>query len=373
MVHPARGLLFGCMLLFSPWALRGQIAGDLVILSDRVGEYIDAGERDRFHLFQNINGFRSAQVVQTADARFIVVFEIEIPPAPPRVEYREYSSGILMIIAEKIDHLEGLLDGSYVMRTTPASLRTVAGTPVRIAATPGAPLSLSDGPLFRSGPASVRYGKPGAPPSPQRYPQFGFTAGIVNYAPDLAGLWDLVGVMESRYRDAGYAIDHKTDPGLTAMLQIYSATVVFSRSFSVSADVIRHAGYLDLKGVGVSLRYSSAEADFGGIRAYGSAGIQMSSFAISKQLEYGNRIGPIDSVGRYMMLGAVTLHGSKTVLTGSLTVGVELGHVPEFFPGIAAFLGYYASPDFSISSPTDTRMIQTGALILGASLTIYFE
>ncbi len=123
---------FSCTLLFA-LLIAGpsgfaQITGDLVILSPRVGEYIDAAESKFFHVFQSVKGLKRAHVIVTRDSLLYVIFEIENPPLPPKTEYIQYSPTLLNVIAEKIEHIEGLTDGTYVMGTQPAILTTIHGT-----------------------------------------------------------------------------------------------------------------------------------------------------------------------------------------------------------------------------------------------------
>ena len=52
--------------------LSAQEEGEIIIISERVGKEIDPEERDKFKLFQGINGFQSAVYIKLADGRYFL-------------------------------------------------------------------------------------------------------------------------------------------------------------------------------------------------------------------------------------------------------------------------------------------------------------
>ena len=45
--------------------------GEIVIISERIGEEIDKNEREEFELFPNIKGFQSAVLLKSPDNRYV--------------------------------------------------------------------------------------------------------------------------------------------------------------------------------------------------------------------------------------------------------------------------------------------------------------
>ncbi|UCE05770.1 MAG: hypothetical protein JSW07_19600, partial [bacterium] len=47
-----------------------QKEGEIISLSDSIGVEIDPAERDRYHLFPDISGFQSAQIIQLPGSKY---------------------------------------------------------------------------------------------------------------------------------------------------------------------------------------------------------------------------------------------------------------------------------------------------------------
>lgn len=364
-------------LVVSPPAV-SQIQGETVILSDRVGEVIDAAERERFHVFPNVKGFQSARVLQTADSLFYVVFEIEQPTGEPQLEYKQYSVAVLRVIAEKIEHFEELVDGSYTIGTQPARLKTVAGTRIAepavrtgavtargAAAGPGLTLPSFEPLPFSDISARI--------PIASRYPQYSFSGGVVSYRPDASDVWKLVWAIAESYRSGGYAIAHQSSSDSYDLAVGFAATVAFSPTFDGSLEVVRQKGFVTYKSAGLSARFFPPEVDFDAVRLYGSAGIHLSWYGVNVAPTYGNRVGPVDSVGRFVMLATISIRGSQRILGSSLGAGIEVGRPPGFPFGLTAYARYIFSNDITVSSPAGEGVIRTRGVQVGATLTIHFE
>lgn len=365
---------FSCALLFALLTTgpssSAQITGDLVILSPRVGEYVDAAESEFFRVFQNVKGLQRAHVIVTRDSLFYVIFEIEDPPLPPKIKYVQYSHPLLNMIAEKIEHIEGLTDGTYVMGTQPALLTTIHGTsPAVRVPTPTA---------SRPRAGTERYPHDALPlagrlvPKTTRYPQFGFTAGISTYSADFAELRNLLTSVEDYYRQTGYRIRYQVPDDSPSIVLLFSANAVFSSSFEMSLDVTRQEGFLTVKSAGISARYFPAFLNFfEGARGFLTAGIQLNLYSISSQLDYGNPIGPTDSVGRYMMLARVSFVGSERQIVPLLGTGIEFGHVGENPIGLTVFAKYLLASQLTVSSRVGSCPIKTRNAMFGVSVTLY--
>jgi hypothetical protein len=318
----------------------------------------------------------------TSDSLFYVAVEITQQSSPPRVEYLKYSLSVLKVIAEKINHVEGLMNGTYVMGTEPAGVRTASGSnvvgrlsPAQVGVAPSPAESQAFGRSRLSLSAeSLPFSQISASlPIRARYPQFGFAGGVATYKPDAGSVWHLLGGIEEHYRSYGYPVDHETPDDSRPLAVCFSATVVVSPSFDVSLDVIRQEGFVKYKSVGLRGRYFPAEFDFGPLRLFGSAGFQVGWYSISSVCQYHDQIGSRDSLGRYMMFVHVDIQGAERAFSSFLGTGVELGHTPEFTPAISIFARYLISPDIDISSSLGEGVIRTRGFSFGATITVYFH
>lgn len=366
--HAATCALLFALLIAGP-SSSAQVTGDLVILSPRVGDYIDSAESAFFHVFQNVKGLQRAHVIVTRDSLLYVVFEIDNPPMPQKIEYVQYSLTLINLIAEKIEHIEGLIDGTYVMGTQPAALRTIHGTspavrvPTRMA---GRPNPVSE--PYDALPLAGR-----VVPMTARYPQFGFTAGVSTYDPDLGELLNLVTSVEDYYRQTGYPVPYQAPDNSSSVLLLCSASAVFSSSFEMGLDIAYQEGLLTMKGVGVSARYFPAFLRIlEGVRGFLSAGIQLNVYSISSTIDYRSQIGPADSVGRYMMLARISIGGNERQIAPLFGAGIQYGHTGDNPIGLTVFMKYLLAQPLTVSSRVGSCQIKTSSAMFGVSAALYF-
>ncbi len=371
-----------CFLVLQVHPASAQITGETVILSERVGELVDSSESEKFHVFQNIKGLQSARVIMISDSLLSVVFQIRQPSSAPRVEYQKYSLAVLKVIAEKINHIEGLIDGTYVMGTEPARLRTAAGSSVGERPPPAragvAGLPAESQAFGRSGASLPAQPLPfsqisASLPMRARYPQFGFTGGIASYEPDAGGLWQRLAAIEEHYRSYGYPIEYARSRAPHDLALFFAATVVFDPSFDVSLEVVRREHVVTYKSIALSGRYFPEKLTMGPLRLFASVGVQAVSYSVSAVQSYHDPIGPADSVGRFMMFVEVDIQGTENVLSWFLGAGLELGRTPAFTPGLSAFVRYVFSPDLALSSSVGEGVVKTEGYLFGVTLTIYFQ
>jgi hypothetical protein len=86
---------------------------DTVILSPKVGMVIDSAGRAYFHLFPDIQGFTSAVIRRSRDKEYYVhILSLSAggKMQDTTVHYRESA---LLDMGEKIEHFEGITDGTY--------------------------------------------------------------------------------------------------------------------------------------------------------------------------------------------------------------------------------------------------------------------
>jgi hypothetical protein len=94
----------------------------LLVISPRVGSVVDSLERANYRLFRSIHDFESASYVQAPDSSFWVWIMMKFPNGNVQDSAFEISYRILEQSAEWIDHQEELLNGTYVMGSSPVEI-----------------------------------------------------------------------------------------------------------------------------------------------------------------------------------------------------------------------------------------------------------
>lgn len=118
-------MLVGLLFLSGPNSLRGQDSDRVVILSPRVGSVINAVERERYQLFQEIRDFERAVFLQTPEKTYYARIWFKGPDGDRRDTTAQYPENILLKLAEQIDHFEDLKENRYHMGDQPAKIRIV--------------------------------------------------------------------------------------------------------------------------------------------------------------------------------------------------------------------------------------------------------
>ncbi|MFZ4620297.1 MAG: hypothetical protein ACOYNS_07050 [Bacteroidota bacterium] len=179
------------LLLTSPLSAQED---KVVIISRRVGMVIDREERERFHLFQQINDFVMATVFVTQKDSFYIRFRTGMSGSVSDTVI-SYSKSTILYLSEKIDHMEGIIEGKYTMGSIPARIY------------------IDDGRLFARDSISRRLQLPaypwlrsdilpftGGPTVKDEIPRFYFGVGWTTYSPDFDGLRKAFVVTANQYR-----------------------------------------------------------------------------------------------------------------------------------------------------------------------------
>jgi hypothetical protein len=95
----------------------------VVILSSRVGSVIDGAERTRYQLFPDIKGFDRAVFLQTPEETYYAKIIFIEPDGARRDTSIQYSEDTLLVLAERIEHFEGLRQKTYQIGEQPAKIR----------------------------------------------------------------------------------------------------------------------------------------------------------------------------------------------------------------------------------------------------------
>jgi hypothetical protein len=180
-------LLFasGLLLLALPApSSRGQDSSTTVILSDRVGQVIDAKEREYFHLFQQYASFDSATVFLADGKKFFIRVARHTSEGVYADTVVEYNEVTLLTIAEKIDHFEDLDAGRYRIGEQPSTLQLTGGAVFGWA-------NISRPVDSLAGEAPTVHGRIGSDSPPgwwQSYPEVLLGFGVSTNPADLSGL-----------------------------------------------------------------------------------------------------------------------------------------------------------------------------------------
>jgi hypothetical protein len=161
-------LLFGWCLSSSAAQIPAGIdSAQVVILSDRVGPVIDSLEREHYRLFLQITRFKRAVVLQLPDTTFVIRFTVGDPGGRERDTLVTYGGPLLRNLAERIEHFEEILAGTYRTSDKPAVLRLATGAAVVY-------------PTITTVPAAI----PGvSPEAPGGSPQHTYPSGLLPLAP----------------------------------------------------------------------------------------------------------------------------------------------------------------------------------------------
>lgn len=181
----------------------------IVILSDRVGSVISEDDRGMYHVLTQFEGFRKAVVLQFPDSSYAVRVTL-VSAGELRDTVVRYSGATIMMMAEKIEHIEELESGNYVLGSHPPTLtydsggvsvpralvtRTVPGSSGsegsrRESRPQGAGGSLSSRAVLPSPYAAepLPLARVSGLHMPRYYPCLAFAFGMRSFAPDLSGL-----------------------------------------------------------------------------------------------------------------------------------------------------------------------------------------
>lgn len=349
-------IVFGLVLLVTPASLFAQDSDKVVILSPRVGARIDAAERERFHLFEQIKDFGGAAVFQTPQKSYYAKVVLIGADGKARDTTVQYQESYLLTLAEQIDHFEDLEKGIYRMGQQPETLKVVGPQAEVVTKPPGQQFDLLP---FALKTDETPFGI---------FPQLGVGVGISTSAVDLGGIAPAFDAVEEKYRKQGYTINHHSlnlDPPMQLR---YSLTLRLSRSFTLLVDAGKSLQTeVDLKTVSASALYYFRVFEQRWFRPYAGVGIVFSHFSLEKK--YGDRISPVRSFGDYDYLESISAEGGNTGFM--LAAGTDL--VPSPSGAISVYLNYIASSTAEATvSGIQHASVKFGGLVAGARLSIYF-
>jgi hypothetical protein len=352
---------------------RAQDSVQVVILSEKVGQEIDAREREYYHLFSQIEGFHSARIIRTPDGTFEVRFLCAGADGKISSRILQYEGATLLNMAEKIDHFEELKSGDYIMGSRPAKLRVItaqSSVPEEITVKFAEPAqavvrAMALLPNVTSDP----------PVDLQKYPRFRCGAGIYGYTPNADAVSTLLGSVEQAARSQGYPVGSRKIFLDISSLYAFTLGVDITRDISVELEAGRTGGDGDfsLKTVSFSVVYCVNSLNFVFLRPFLGVGISKYDFAAGHEYLYG-ATKPADSTGGYWEFTSVWFKGKYQATAPTFVVGLETPPTKGWM-GLALRLGakYVNCPAISVSTgDTYSSELDMKRLSFGANIFVYF-
>ena len=126
-------LVFISIILLSSEQLCAQKEeGEIIVLSERVGEVIDLEERNRFNLFSAVNNFRSAILLKLQDGSYAFkITYVEETTGEEKIKWMAQTELEILTIREYIDHYKETQSKTYHTKSDKES-PIVPGARIRI-------------------------------------------------------------------------------------------------------------------------------------------------------------------------------------------------------------------------------------------------
>jgi hypothetical protein len=123
------------------YVIAEDIEGEVITISERVGDVIDLEERNRFELFADVKGFRSASFMTLVDRGYTLrIIYLDETTGEEAVQLVPRTESDIRQIEEYLDHFEEIRSGEYTYtvareqtdtsETKPQSSRRI-GRPIR--------------------------------------------------------------------------------------------------------------------------------------------------------------------------------------------------------------------------------------------------
>ena len=338
-------------------SLVAQDSVKTVILSPRVGQEIDSTERAYFRIFSHIIGFERATMFQRSDSSYFVRVTFQPVYGTMRDTIIDFPEIQVFMTAEKINHFEGIIDGSYRLgmdpaRPTYADGKTTSGKNAGLQNhgtnigsglyadwLPLVPDSVDE--LLIDDPIGIWMG-----------------VGLSSYAPDYCGLSVAYRAVEGKYRAQGILVGHREPSFGSSTVLWLNFKFRLSGEFLILLDAgTQLDGEVGFKAAAASLQYNLRMFSQGAVHPYVAAGI--GHYRISATQQYGS------SIGQGITLDALLIDAAS--FGYSFSVGIEGGN--RFIWTV--FASYLQVPvaHLRTSLGTDAN-IDMSSVLLGAKISI---
>ncbi len=360
-----------CALLFSLLtfgsASRGQDSARVVILSARVGPVIDAVERIYFRVFPPYADFDHAVILRASDGRYFArITRLATLSGVESDTLVEYPETTLLSMAEKIDHLEELKSGEYVMGTEPAELRLAEGERVPLRVEPAAQrkaVASSSPARVRSAPVNrvLPIASEAAASAPELFPLFGIGVGVASYSPDLNGLERIFSEIEEYFKNEGHPVGPVSRSFVVGPVFTACVDARVSSPLTVTLEAGLSAGEVQVRCFSVSCNYAFISGPSEVLRPYIAAGVSRYRFRLERS--YGQY------VSQYTTLDAVVVEGAKT--GGTVRLGME--YLPSRVAHLHLFAAYLLFPTLdATTSLGGSTSLKLSSFQAGFRVVLYF-
>ncbi len=358
-VNTARRLLPVLLLLslFHSSQLHGQDSVKVIIVSPRVGREVDAGEREHFKVFTRIVGFDHAVFYQRTDSSYVAHVVYQSGRGVINDTLIEFSRVQLTMLAEKINHLEGMENGTYHFGDDPPKLTYEDGSLVSV--------KRVDSPQTPSAAAIVHLSEilPLVPDSISEQlldepSACSIGIGLSWYSPDYAGLIQAYHAVEQKYLQQGYDVG-KQEPafGTSTLLWLDFGIRFTDNTRLILSGGTQLAGSVDFKAATAVLRFSFLIPEIASFHPYVDVGV--GHFRISCEQKYGA------SVGGYATLDGLLIDASSTGF--SFAFGVGGGTATNW----NIYVGYQSIPTVHQSTTLGTdATIAMSSVVMGVGLSL---
>lgn len=356
-------------------ALHAGDSSGVVLLSPRFGPRIDALDAKRYGLFQQFAGFQNVTLFRAPAQFYYARFHYVTSDGLTRDTVVQYSEALLLMLAEKVDHYEDIVDGTYHFGDSPSKLVIIPGIDSSGATLPSPPPTVKS--VSKPTEIEQKYPLPASDILPLAvdpevreklwYPNLGFGVGITTLSVDLSGLNNAVAAVENKYKLQGYEIvtrSPEVDFGSLVWVHL-KVRISYPIAFLVEAGSSTSGETSTFHVVTASVLYHFKPLETSWFRPY--IGVGIAAYRFSFDLQYGMRISPVTDYGSFTTLDKIQVMGGRTapLLRGGLEVGSP-GVV-----GLEAYVLYAFIPAIETNTmegvPASVRL---GGFIAGARMTL---
>ena len=355
----------------------------IVIISPRVGEVIDKAEKDYFHLFQTIKEFEQGIFFEDSSGAYYGLIKYTNQNGISCDTVINYSKAYLLRTSELIDNLEKILAGGYQFTRTDYQFTVVEDTTDLLTNVKVKSIKNSENysnqekrnisfKLKSKEYNHLKLSDKKIDINLEYYPQLGFGVGI-STSLTTNDVNNILMSIENKYRSQGYSISHNEFYLDNPRYLWFSLKVRIIENLTVSLDAGSTTAdaqpqLYSVKAYGV---YNFNAFNLNWLKPYAGLGINHILVSLNKSFNYGDRISPIDTSGRYDYLSTIRISGEGKSFGFNITGGLEL---------TASTIGFNLYADYSFLNPitvqsnesTEGYKLDFSGFTFGMTLTVYF-
>lgn len=362
------------LLFFKTTIIYPQTGDRIIELSNRVGAVVDKAEAVSFKIFEKFPDFHSCVVHIDSLNEYYIRFIMADKAGNVKDTAISYSEQAILLLSEKIDHFEEIMNGGYKPGTEKARIRILNGEEKiksldEIAKTRDSLAVILIKPVQ---PDIIPFADIGDMQDYYFYPAWGFGFGVSTFSPDFRSVYEAMKAVEDKYRALGYSIrPHNEDQFNMGFLNAH-----FNLKFTKTIGALINAAVsvneaVDYGNIALLAEYYPELLSFGKFCAFGTAGISVTYLSVSQS--YGDRISQISSNNSYYLLDAIKVESSKTGFVAGLGISYMKGN---FASTLSACYQFTSTSEASLYSSYNSSMyfktkLSLSSLILGFRITFY--